>query len=291
MKSAALGGEHAVGTGHDADRIAEIGAVERAQAERVPGVVRRRELGQHRDAEAFRHHLDQRADPRHLELHDEADTRRLARPLEQPPDAGVAIERDDRHVVEIVEGDPILAGEGVVRRADDAAAVGGERREVEIGMRLPIAGDAEIGAEREHHLLDRGGIAVMDADHHLGVADDEARQGRRDDMRGDALGTGDRDAAEPAVGDLAHAADGALEILDEALGGGQQQGAGARQLDAARRAVEQRRAEFRFDLADRHRQRRLGDPEIARGLGEAERARHHDERLQLRDGEGQSGHL
>src|SRR5690606_31767713 len=68
-----------------------------------------------------------------------------------------------------------------------------------------------------------------------------------------------RDRVRPEVARLLQDAAGALEHGS----------AGIREADAAAMPVEQRDAELRLELSDLVGQRRLGDPQLGRGAGEA----------------------
>src|SRR5713101_7916954 len=101
----------------------------------------------------------------------------------------------------------------------------------------------------------------------------EALDGRGQDRRRDRGQGGDGDPPAAPLDELRELAEGALELAEDAAGDRRQFATGRRELDVARVAIEQARADAVLDLSDGAAERRLRHVERASGLGEAAQLR------------------
>jgi hypothetical protein len=127
------------------------------------------------------------------------------------------------------------------------------------------AHEPEVHLLAEHEVEHLLRVARLDDDAHARVADGEALQDRREDVRRDR---GSRAEGEPpgaAALERVHDSAAVGEAVERLYRVRQERLAGLRELHAARRAHEETRTEVLLEPLEARRQRRLGDEERVGG--------------------------
>ena len=170
-------------------------------------------------------------------------------------------------VSEVAQGARALRAEPVAGRDHHRHPLAEERPD----LQLPAAGgrradDAEIQAALEDSPDDLARGALAEGEAHPGVGLEEASQPVRQPVRPDRVQEADPDLAalrRRGAGRLGHRV---AKLLEQALGPGEETGAGGRQADAAPDPVEERHPHLGLQPGDLAGDRRLVDLE---GLGGA----------------------
>jgi hypothetical protein len=146
-------------------------------------------------------------------------------------------------------------------------------------------GGAEVGGAAAHVLQDRAVHAFAQDDLDARTRGAIARDDRRKQAAGHRHDAGNDDPDALLAADLAHAGDADAQVVEHALGDGDEFLAGRRDGDPPRAAVEQPHPEHVLDALDGSRQGRLGGLQNRGGGDEAVVLCHGEDRVQLAGGQ------